>query len=65
MKRSKKFFNSQEKSNEDVFQKKIPIKALGEIKNRFKNEEYDIYPGIQAYFTNTKSTTKIWTMKIN
>ena len=37
---------------------KKPIYALGHNKISIKNREYDIKPNIQAYFTNTKLTTK-------
>ena len=42
----------------NVFWNKIPIKALGENRIRIKNDEYDITPNVQAYFTNTNQTTK-------
>ena len=59
MKRSKNFFNLEEQPNENVFWNKILIKALGENRISIKHEEYDVNPIIQAYFTNTKSTTTI------
>ena len=58
MKRSNIFFKLQEQPNGYVLWKKIQVKALGENRISFKDEEYDINPIIQANFTNTKSTTK-------
>ena len=57
MKRSKNFFKLEQDSNE-VFWNKTPIKALGENRISIKNQEYDIKPNIQNYFTITKLTTK-------
>ena len=57
MKRSKNFFKLEQNGNEVVWNK-TPIKALGENRISFKNQEYDIKPNIQAYCTNTKLTTK-------
>ena len=57
MKGNRNFFKLVEEGGE-VFRNKIPIKALGENKISFKNQEYDIKPNIQKYFTNTKLTTK-------
>ena len=54
MKKSKKIFKLEEKDNGNVFWNKIRIKALGENRISIKDEEYDIKPNIQAYFTNTK-----------
>ena len=34
------------------------IKPLRKIRISIKDEEYDINPNIQAYFTNTKLTSK-------
>ena len=48
----------QEKPNGEVFWNKILVKPLGENKINIKDEEYDIIPLIQTYFTNTISTTK-------
>ena len=36
----------------------MPIKAVGENRISTKDQEYDIKPNIQSYFTNTKLTTK-------
>ena len=58
MKGSKNFFKLVEKADGQVFWNKIPIKALGENRNSNKNQENDIKPNIQKYFTNTKLTTK-------
>ena len=57
-KRSKNFFNLREKSNGGVFWKKIPINALREKTISVKDEEFDINPVIQAFFTDTNLTTK-------
>ena len=57
MKGSKNFFKLEQNGNE-VFWNKTPIKALGENRISIKNQEYDIKLNIQAYFTNTKLTTK-------
>ena len=58
MKKSKKLFNSQEKSNGDVFWNKITIKAFKKNKINIKDEEDDINPDFQAYFPITKLTDK-------
>ena len=57
MKRNKNFFKLVE-DNGLVFLNKITIKALGENRISIKDQEYDIKPNNQAYFTNTKQTTK-------
>ena len=58
MKGSKTFFKLVEKADGQVFWNKIPITALGENRISIKNQEYDIKPNIQTYFTNTNLTTK-------
>ena len=58
MKGSKNFFKLVEKADGQVFWNKIPLKALGENRISIKNQEYDIKPNIQNYFTNTNQTTK-------
>ena len=58
MKKSKNFFKLEQKADDIVFWNKIPIKAVGENRNHVKYQEYDTTPHIQAYFTNTKQTTK-------
>ena len=58
MKGSKNFFKLVGKADGQVFWTKIPIKALGENRISIKNQEYDIKPNIQNYFTNTNQTTK-------
>ena len=58
MKRSKSFFKLVEKDNGDVFWNKILSKPLGEKRNSNNDQEYDIDPNIQAYFTNRRLTTK-------
>ena len=47
-----------EKGDIQVFWNKILIKAIGENRISIKDQEYDIKPNIQTYFTNTKLTTK-------
>ena len=64
MKKIKNFLKLEQDGNEK-FWNKIPINALGDNRISKKDQGYDIKPNIQAYFTNTKQTTKIWTMKIN
>ena len=60
MKRSRNFFQIRRKlDNGDVFWNIVFIQPLGENRNSFKNQEFDETPDIQAYFTNTKLTTKI------
>ena len=58
MKESKKFFKLEQTDKDKVFWNKNPIKPLGENRISIKDHEYDIKPNIQAYFTNTKQTTK-------
>ena len=57
MKRNKNFFKLVEDDGE-VFWNEIPIKALGENMISNKDQEYDINPIIQKYFTITNLTTK-------
>ena len=57
MKKSKNFFKLEQDGNK-VFRNKVPIKALGENRISIDDQEYDIKPNIQEYFTNTKLTTK-------
>ena len=58
MKGSRNFFKLVEKLDGQVFCKTIPIKAIGENRISIKDQEYDIKPDIQTYFTNTKLTTR-------
>ena len=58
MRESKKISKLVEKYDGQVFWNKIPIKPIGENRVSIKDQEYDIKPNIQAYFTNTKQTTK-------
>ena len=59
MKGNKNFLKLVEDDDDGkVFWNKIPIKAIGDNKIKIKNQEYDIKPNIQKYFTNTKHTTK-------
>ena len=57
MKKSNNFFKLEQDGNE-VFWNKVPIKALGENRISIKDQEYDIKPNSQEYFTITKLTTK-------
>ena len=52
------FFKLVEKPNDEMFWKIVFIKSLGENKVSIKDEEYDKNPNIQAYFKNTKLTTR-------
>ena len=58
MMRSKNFFKLEEKSNGGLIWHGIFIQPIGENRINVKNEEYDITPNIETYFTNTKLTTK-------
>ena len=57
MKKSKNFFKLEQDGNE-VFWNKTPFKALGENRISNYNQQYDIKPNIQEFFTNTQQTTK-------
>ena len=57
MKKSKNFFKL-EQEGKNVSWNKIPIKTLGGNRISIENQEYDITPNIQSYFTNTNQTTK-------
>ena len=57
MKTCKNFFKLEQDGNE-VFWNKTPINALGENRISINDREFDIKPNIQAYFTDTKQTTK-------
>ena len=58
MKKSKNFFNLTEDDDGKVYWNEVLIKPLGGTRISIKDHEYDISPDIQAYFTNTKLTTK-------
>ena len=58
LKRGKFFFKLEDQSIGYVFRNGVFIRPLGEIRSNVKNEEYDVTPDIQKYFTNTKFTTK-------
>ena len=58
MKKSKNFFKLEQTDQDKVLWNKIPIKALGGNRISIKDQEYDIKPNIQNYFTNTNLTTK-------
>ena len=61
MKRSKKIFKLEEKSNGDVFWNVVFLQLLGENRINDKIEDYDITPNIQKYSLDTKFTTKTLT----
>ena len=58
IKKSKNFSKLEEKDNFNVFWNKFRIKPSRDNAFSIKDEEYDINPTIQAYFANTKLTTK-------
>ena len=57
MKTSKNFFNLTEDDGK-VYWNEVLINPLGNNRISIKDREYDISPDVQAYFTNTKLTTK-------
>ena len=57
MKTSKNFFKLTE-DNGKVYWNEVLINPLEDNRISIKDREYDISPDIQAYFTNTKLTTK-------
>ena len=57
MKTSKNFFKLAEDGGK-VYWNEVLINPLGDNRISIKDREYDISPDIQAYFTNTKLTTK-------
>ena len=57
MKKSKNFVKLTE-DHEGVYWNEVLIKPLGDNRISIKDRECDIFPDIQAYFTNTKLTTK-------
>ena len=61
MKKSNNFFSNQNKKKKDskVFRNNVLAKPVRENIFRINDVEYDIIPDIQAYFTNTKVTTKL------
>ena len=59
MKKKKNFFKLTEDDDSKVYWNGVLIKPLGDNRISIKNQEYDITPDIQAYFTNTKHTTQI------
>ena len=58
MKTSKNFFKLEQRDGGEVFWNDVLYQPLGEKRIRGKDQEYDITPDIQAYFTNTKLTIK-------
>ena len=59
MKSKKNFFKLTEDDNSKVYWNGVLINPLGDNRISIKNQEYDITPDFQAYFTNTKHTTRI------
>ena len=59
MKTKKNFFKLTEDDDRKVYWNGVHINPLGDNRISIKNQEYDITPDIQAYFTNTKHTTQI------
>ena len=57
MKTSKNFFKLTEGGGR-VYWNDVFINPLGDNRIRIKDQQYDISPDIQVYFTNTKLTTK-------
>ena len=57
--KTKNFFKLTEDDNRKVYWNGVLINPLGDNGISIKNQEYDITPDIQAYFTNTKHTTRI------
>ena len=57
MKKSKKFFKLREDDDGKVYWNEVLIEPLGDNRISINNQEYDISPDIQSYFTNTKLTT--------
>ena len=58
MKTSKNFLKLTESDDGSVYWNDVLVKPLGENRIIINDIEYDITPDIQAYFTNTKLTTK-------
>ena len=58
MKTKKNFFKLTEDDDRKVYWNEVPINSLGGNRISVKDREYDITPDIQAYFTNTKLTTR-------
>ena len=58
MKKSKNFFKLVQEDTKIFWNKILPVKALGGNRISIENQEYDISPNIQSYFTNTNQTTK-------
>ena len=58
MKTSKKFFKLEQRDGGKVLWNDVLINPFGENRISIKNQEFDITPDIQAYFTNTELTTE-------
>ena len=59
MKKTKNFFKLREDEDGKVYWNEVLINPLGNNRFSFNDHEYDTSLDIQAYFTNTKLTTKI------
>ena len=59
MKTSKNFFKLIEDNDGNVYWNEVLINPLGDDRISNNEREYDISHNIQAYFTNTKITTKL------
>ena len=58
MKNSKNFFKLQQDDDGLVFWNETPVNTLEDNRISMKNQEDDIKPNFQKYFTNTNLTTK-------
>ena len=59
MKKSRNFFKLVKKPNGRVFWNDVSIKPVGENRDDIIGKEYDISPGFQNYFSNTRTTSKL------
>ena len=59
MKKTSKIFFKLTEDDGKVYWNEVLINPLGDKRTSINNQEYDISPDIQAYFTNTKLTTKL------
>ena len=58
LKKSEKKIKLEQRDGDKVLWNIVLFKPLGENRLRVKDQEYDITPNFQAYFTNKKLTTK-------
>ena len=58
MRTSENFIKLEQRDRGEVFWNGVFIKPYGENRVRVNDQEHDITPDVQAYFTNTKFTTK-------